>query len=191
MSRPGIVLFLFGLAVGGVLAGLGGYFGAEKIFEMRERTMQAIRANAPHGIPFSHAPIDPDAAAKQELVTYFETAFDATAAASGTEMKLTVDCGLQGCFQNKFAACQPASMDVDTGAMAVHYQILTADQGGCEMTMVYTRHANSDWQGKPMTCIFDNKLELQASIDRVFADAVAGKSSCEGPLADALKMSRR
>jgi hypothetical protein len=189
MSRTGIALFLFGLAVGGVLAGFGGYFGAQKIFQAREAAIQEERANAPRGIPFDHAPVDPDIAAKQELVTYFETVTVNTSTVPG--IKLTVNCGAQGCFEKKFAACEPASMDVDTGAIAAHYQILTKAPGGCEMTLNYVRHTNADWQGKPMTCIFDNKLEFQASVDRVFADAVAGKSLCEGPLADALKMSRR
>ncbi len=99
----------------------------------------------------------------------------------------TVDCGSDDCFQKKFVACQPATLQLDAGFGVAHYKIIGPSTGGCSMTFVYTKNPNPAWVNKEMTCTFDNTIGFQKSIENTFNAVLNGSIKCEGPLYTVLR----
>lgn len=99
----------------------------------------------------------------------------------------TVDCGTENCFQQKFSACQPATLKADAGFASVEYKIIEPADNGCRMNFKYLTNPNPDWVNKDMTCVFDNKIGFQKSIENTFNGVVGGSVVCTGPLYNILK----
>ena len=105
-----------------------------------------------------------------------------------TDVKTTVSCGSQDCFNKNFFSCTPASLKADSpGLGGVSYNILGPTTGGCKMTFEYTSNPNPTWVNQPMTCTFNNAIDFQTSIQNTFNAAIKGRSDCTGPLAIILK----
>lgn len=90
------------------------------------------------------------------------------------------------CFEAKFVACEGGNYTADQGAVAISYDILGANDGGCLVNVVYTKNSNKDWEGKSMTCTFDNTQSFQTTFQAEFAAAMKGEGSCTGELATVL-----
>lgn len=103
------------------------------------------------------------------------------------DVTTTVDCGTESCFEKKFAACEPATLQADAGIGAVAYTIKGATAGGCKMSMKYTAIPNPDWLNKEMTCVYDNKLNFQTSLEKTINGVMAGSVVCEGSLYSAMR----
>lgn len=91
----------------------------------------------------------------------------------------------QQCFDQKFAACQPATYDVlgpvDMGS--VNYEIKGSNRQGCSMTLVYPKNPNPDWVNKDLTCTYDNKKNLNDATNDVFNKVFDKQQTvCTGPL---------
>jgi len=100
-----------------------------------------------------------------------------------TDVTNIVDCGDENCFVDKFASCLPSKMTSDIDGMgAVFYQIIGPQNGGCSMIFKYTQNPNPDWVNKEMTCVFDNKIELEKATEKVFNSIFDGSLICTGPL---------
>lgn len=94
----------------------------------------------------------------------------------------TVNCGDENCFQEKFASCQPASVNLDVGFVAFNYKIIGPKSGGCEVTMKYPKNPNPEWVNKEMTCVFDNKLPFTKASEKGLQAVFDGSLVCSGPL---------
>lgn len=90
------------------------------------------------------------------------------------------------CFEAKFVACDEGTYTADQGTAAISYDILGANDGGCLISVVYTKNPNEDWEGKSMTCTFDNTQKFQTTFQAEFSLAMKGEGSCTGDLATAL-----
>jgi hypothetical protein len=100
-----------------------------------------------------------------------------------TDVVQTVDCGSTDCFQQKFAVCQPATVNINAGGLgAVAYKIIGPVTGGCKMIFKYTTNPNPNWVNKEMTCTYDNKIDFQKSIENTFNEVIKGTVTCLGPL---------
>lgn len=98
----------------------------------------------------------------------------------------TVDCGDKNCFDEKFAACEPATLTASAPPLGTAaYEILGAGTGGCRVTFKYTENPNPDWVNKEMTCTVDNSKDFQGAFDEVFPGVFQGNSQvCSGPFVD-------
>lgn len=103
------------------------------------------------------------------------------------EVTQNVDCGSDDCFQQKFSSCQQSVLKGDAGFASVEYKIIGPATGGCKMTFKYTTNPNPDWINKEMTCIFDNKIGFQKSIENTFSGIIDGSVVCSGTLYTILK----
>ncbi len=101
---------------------------------------------------------------------------------SDSAVTQTVNCASGNCFQQKFAACQPAIFQADAGFAGVVYTIIGPATGGCKMTLKYTTNPNPAWVNKAMTCTFDNKLDFKKSVENSLLGAIKGSVVCSGPL---------
>jgi hypothetical protein len=101
-----------------------------------------------------------------------------------TDVVQTVNCGSEDCFEQKFTLCEPASLELDIGFAAFHYQILGPAAGGCKMTVKYTKNPNADWVDKEMTCVFDNKIDFEKSAQNTINGVIKDEVVCEGELYD-------
>lgn len=100
----------------------------------------------------------------------------------------TVNCGSKECFSSHFASCTANStINSDAGFAAFFAKIIGPATGGCKVTMKYTSNPNPDWVNKEMTCVMNNKIEIEASIQETFSGIMDGSITCEGPLYELLK----
>lgn len=99
----------------------------------------------------------------------------------------TVSCGSEGCFENYFASCTPATLQADTGAFgAVQYTIRGKVSSGCSVTFKYTKYSDQTWVNKDMTCPFNNKTSFKEAMNAVFQSVTTKAVVCTGPLYDIL-----
>jgi hypothetical protein len=95
----------------------------------------------------------------------------------------TADCGYENCFEEKFAACQAATLQADAGALgSFEYKIIGPVTGGCKVTMKYPSNPNPEWVNKELTCVLDNKIDLEESVGNTFDGILDGTVVCEGLL---------
>ncbi len=102
-----------------------------------------------------------------------------------SEVTSTTDCGGKDCFQQKFAACQPALVQFDAGFVAGQYKIVGPAKNGCRVTLRYTTFLDPEWENKELTCAFDNKLPYEKALEKVlsgFSSSALDAAACEGPL---------
>ncbi len=107
-----------------------------------------------------------------------------------TPVTTTTSCGADpSCFNTSFKDCTPATLTSSISNIAVKYQILGPQGGGCSMSFVYTKASQATWLNQPMTCNFDNKQSLQASVTAAFTDLSKGNNtySCVGPFVAVLQ----
>lgn len=90
---------------------------------------------------------------------------------AGVEM-----CADQGCFEEKFAACELAKVEVGLGSVTYLYEIKSLAGDLCEVESSFTSHPNPDWEGKSMVCSYDHSL--------AFEEAISNTSECNGELYD-------
>lgn len=112
--------------------------------------------------------------------------FSTKVSMSGPVIKVE-SCGTPGCFDANYKSCSPATIDINAGIGAVQYQIYGPKRGGCEMRFRYTASPNPAWENKDMTCIFNNKLDLNSAAEEMFNSLSSPKHACTGPLASVLK----
>ncbi|MBI4034083.1 MAG: hypothetical protein HY378_00860 [Candidatus Brennerbacteria bacterium] len=98
------------------------------------------------------------------------------------ETAQTTNCVGEDCFEQKFAVCQPATFSADAGFAAVDYKIIGPAAGGCRMTLKYTVNPNPEWVNKELTCIFNNQIDFQKSVESAFNKVLGGSLVCEGSL---------
>lgn len=105
------------------------------------------------------------------------------------DVTTTASCGTPDCFQQKFEACQSATLDADAEFVSVHYKIISAiDSNYCRVSFTYTKNPNPDWVGKEMTCTFPTHLSdgIEKQVGDVIAYSAAGgkgnPNECEGSL---------
>ncbi len=103
------------------------------------------------------------------------------------DVSSTVDCGSESCFQEKFSACQPATVTSDAGFAASYFKIIGPKSGKCEVSFKYVKNPNPAWVNQEMTCVMDNKVSFQKSFENEFNAVIDGSSSCKGPLVGVLQ----
>ena len=106
---------------------------------------------------------------------------------TGTITGDSVTCEDEACIYTKFEACEASTFSADMGFAAITYEIFGPKDGGCEMSLVYTKNPNPDWVDQPMTCIFDNTQDFQTAVGEQLAAAPGSEAStCSGPLVEVL-----
>ena len=99
------------------------------------------------------------------------------------DIKSTVNCGSQDCFNKKFASCEPATIQSEIEGMgSVSYKIINKTSAGCNLTFKYTKYPDPTWENKEMTCPFNNSLSFEAALQKVFMGVTTGEVVCTGPL---------
>lgn len=100
-----------------------------------------------------------------------------------------VACGSEDCFYQKFATCEPASFQtaIQGPNSSAYYEIIGQKTGGCEMTFKYPVNPNPEWVNKPMTCVFNNKVDFNTSVVDTITKATNGTANCVGPLFEILR----
>lgn len=97
-------------------------------------------------------------------------------------------CALRDCLVVNFATCSPATFTSSDSVLGtVTYTIIGPVNGGCSMSLVFTKSLTTAWVQKPMTCTYDQKLAFDTAVQNVFTAVQQGKSSCVGPLVALLK----
>ncbi len=105
-----------------------------------------------------------------------------------TDLATTNDCSGANCFEQKFAACQPATTNVDAeGIAAVEYKIVGPASGGCQISFKYTKNPNPDWENKELTCVINNSASFQQSSQTLMTGIFDGSANCRGPLLEVLQ----
>lgn len=99
----------------------------------------------------------------------------------------TLVCQDQGCFDQKFVVCEPATFIIESSLGSVSYNIDGPVEGGCEVDFVYIANPNPTWENQPMTCTLDNTGDFQAAFQKTFGEIVSGGTSCTGPLVEILQ----
>jgi len=96
---------------------------------------------------------------------------------------LTISYG--DCFDANFAACTPATMTIENESSfgkgtVVAYQIQSKQADSCLMQWQYvTLPPNATWEGKTVTCSYDNTQKSKATLD-----AQTDFTGCTGPLVE-------
>lgn len=102
-----------------------------------------------------------------------------------TDVMVATNCGDPGCFEEKFAACEPAVYDAALmETLAYRYEIDGPKDNGCEVTSYFTANPNPDWVGEEMTCVYDNSKDFMTSVQEVI-NSFNGQQhlgDCSGPL---------
>ena len=96
---------------------------------------------------------------------------------------LTV-CNDQDCFDEKFAACEKASITFDMGMASYTYEILGFQNGNCYMKTFYPTNINPDFTDKEMYCGYDNTKDFTSATAEVIASFSRGDElgDCYGEL---------
>lgn len=172
--------------------------GAYAAYSFNLFTLPGVGAPIPKVIPTKKSATTTAAVAPLPLATTTAstTQTTATVSSNATSTKTVatstastaLSCTTQDCFNTQFALCNKAMLTVDSGILGVaQYSIIGPVSGGCSMSFVFTKHLNTTWVNKPMTCTYDNKIEFTAAVQNVFTAAQQGKSACTGPLTSILK----
>ncbi len=105
-----------------------------------------------------------------------------------TDLATTNNCSGANCFEQKFAACQPATTNVDAeGIAAVEYKIIGPASGGCQISFKYTKNPNPDWENKELTCVINNSASFQQSSQTLMTGIFDGSANCRGPLLEVIQ----
>lgn len=133
-------------------------------------------------------PLATTTASTTQTTTAVSSNATSTKAAATSTAPTALSCTTQDCFNTQFALCNKAALTVDSGILGIaQYNIIGPVSGGCSMSFVFTKHLNTTWVNKPMTCTYDNKIEFTAAVQNAFTAAKQGKSTCTGPLTSILK----
>ena len=89
-----------------------------------------------------------------------------------------VKCENQTCFEEQFANCQLAIVEIKSQELSFstsyQYEILGQKDGYCEVKLKSLTNSNQAWVGKEMICQYDNSKK--------FEEAVKDISRCSGEL---------
>ncbi len=89
----------------------------------------------------------------------------------------TSGCGSKECFEEKFTACEPETLDMTFfEGLVYRYEIIGPNQGKCEIKNLYPEHPEEAWSNKEMTCLYDNTVDFDLAIETF--------SGCQGELFD-------
>lgn len=106
------------------------------------------------------------------------------------EYGVWTDCGSYDCFLEKYRACEPAAIRMQTmGSFIVEYEILGAQAGECQIEMtVVNMPPYPTWQGKSMACPCDNSVDFIKLTEQIGPGGIMnGTVQCDGPLFDAME----
>tara|TARA_Y100000310_G_scaffold147931_1_gene147185 strand:- start:2504 stop:3790 length:1287 start_codon:yes stop_codon:yes gene_type:complete len=109
----------------------------------------------------------------------------------------TEDCGYEGCFEDKFRACEKAYKESNSssfGGISYVTEILGKKSGLCEVKSHYTNNPNPLWINKEMDCLYDNSKDFDTASQEVFLemtdlfnDVEGATTTCSGELFDIMK----
>ena len=101
------------------------------------------------------------------------------------DVEQVLDCPEQGCFEEKFAACEPATVTIKLmDTLIYHYEIDGPAEGMCSVTSKFLANFNPEWVGKPMTCNYDHSKSFEDSTKEVIESFNTEQhlGDCEGEL---------
>jgi hypothetical protein len=100
----------------------------------------------------------------------------------------TVSCSTPGCFDEKFAKCEPATLTAELeGLGTASYKIVGKSGAGCNVDFAYTKNINPKWVNQKMTCTLDTRETFQQTFQKQFELAFENKGTCKGPLVPLLQ----
>ncbi len=100
----------------------------------------------------------------------------------GTNVVTATVCEDEACFEEKFAECEPAKIEVSLQGLGgvvdqsvlYKYEILGLKSGYCEVESSFIKNPNQDWIGKTMICRYDNSQKFDVVVKKM--------DSCSGEL---------
>ena len=101
-------------------------------------------------------------------------------------MTLTVDCGTEDCFQEKFSRCEKATLIASSPIGEYYYEIIGLENSKCKMLTRYNKNPNPNWVNKNMICLYDNSLNLKEANMGVLNGIMNGSIKCTGELYEIL-----
>jgi hypothetical protein len=91
------------------------------------------------------------------------------------DIEVTQDCDGRDCFEEKFAACEPATVTLKLMENIIYYyEIIGPKDGLCEVKSKFTANPNPEWVDEEMICKYDNTKGFETSVEDM--------SNCEGSL---------
>jgi len=97
----------------------------------------------------------------------------------------TSDCGGYKCFDDKFQKCETATMEftslfAKTFDVVIGYEIEGSEDGDCYVKTHFVSGYGGEWDGKEMTCKYDNDKGFENASEEIAA--LGHENRCEGDL---------
>ncbi|MDZ7747529.1 MAG: hypothetical protein U5K43_00725 [Halofilum sp. (in: g-proteobacteria)] len=98
-------------------------------------------------------------------------------------------CESRACFVEAVSACKEKASYMTTTAAGARAQYVVegpADDGRCQVGMIYMTHPQSDWTYKPLHFVLERDGDIETRLKETVADCLAGRADgnrqCSGPL---------
>jgi hypothetical protein len=95
-------------------------------------------------------------------------------------------------FDQAWVDCTPAEQEVVAipGELSYHYGILGPKDGMCEIETYYPDNLNPGWEGKTMTCLYDNSKDFSTAVEELIESFNTDNplGDCSGELYELIKM---
>lgn len=100
-------------------------------------------------------------------------------------------CETTECFVEAVSACKANAsyMTRNAAGAMVQYQVEgEAEQGGCQLGMIYMKHPNNDWTYKPLHFVLDPDGDVEKQLKETVAECLSGGHTrqCHGPLLEVI-----
>lgn len=96
-------------------------------------------------------------------------------------------CETTECFVEAVSACKAKASYMTRNAAGAMVQYVVegeAEQGGCQLGMIYMQHPNNDWTYKPLHFVVDPAGDIEKQLKETVAACLSGDDAgqCRGPL---------
>ncbi len=95
------------------------------------------------------------------------------------------DCGDMECFEEKFTACEPATLTLSLSSkLQYYYEILGPENDRCQVRSAFLANPNPAFVGPTMTCLYDNTKSFNDAAGEIIMsfNTDQHKGNCEGDL---------
>lgn len=168
-------------AEGFTIEGIDSFNDSPTLFTMVEHNGKIYELN------FNVAGANDYTAERAHMLSSFKFLASEEAPTASTNTGTSVACEDETCMYTKFETCEAATFSADAGFAAITYEIFGPKDGGCEMSLVYTKNPNPEWEDKTLLCTFDNTLDFQTAVgEQLTAASNSEGSTCSGSLLEVL-----
>lgn len=98
-------------------------------------------------------------------------------------------CETEACFVEAISACETGRSYMPPAAVGTMVQYVIekeAEDGRCQLAMIYMRHPNSGWTYKPLHFVMDTDKGIESRLKQGVVDCLEGTADsslqCNGPL---------